>query len=114
MKLPLIHVGLSTPLWLVAHQCQSLSRQWQQRYTACRRLVCATRHCWPCSELLQRELHPASWQDIDVVEVLLAVHEFFQQLGIDEIRQRGNTDDKPLRMVKTLLHELCKRRVRQH
>ena len=45
-------------------------------------------------------------------EVLLAVHEFFQQLGIDEIRQRGNTDDKPLRMVKTLLHELCKRRVR--
>ena len=48
-----------------------------------------------------------------MVEVLLAVHEFFQQLGIDEIRQRGNTDDKPLRMVKTLLHELCKRRVRR-
>ena len=43
--------------------------------------------------------------------LLLAVHDFFQQLGIDEIRQRGNTDDKPLRMVKTLLHEICKRKV---
>ena len=44
--------------------------------------------------------------------VLLAVHDFFQQLGIDEIRRRGNSDDKPLRMVKTLLHEICKRKAR--
>jgi hypothetical protein len=50
-------------------------------------------------------------QDVDLATVLLGVHEFFQALGIDEIRQRGTADDKPLRMVKTLLHELCKRKV---
>lgn len=27
---------------------------------------------------------------------------------MDEIRRRGQEDDKPLRMVKTVLHELCK------
>lgn len=34
-------------------------------------------------------------------------------LGVDEIRRRGAEDDKPLRMVKTILHELCKLKVRE-
>ena len=33
---------------------------------------------------------------------------FFHSLGVDEIRRRGQCDDKPLRMVKTILHEVCK------
>lgn len=43
---------------------------------------------------------------------MAAIHEFFVGLGVDEIRRRGAADDKPLRMVKTLLHELCKHEVR--
>ena len=35
----------------------------------------------------------------------------FMGLGVDEIRRRGAEDDKPLRMVKTILHELCKLKV---
>ena len=42
---------------------------------------------------------------------MAAIHEFFTGLGVDEIRRRGSADDKPLRMVKTLLHELCKHEV---
>ena len=41
-------------------------------------------------------------------ELLMEVHAFLDCLGVDEVRQRGSQDDKPLRMVKTLLHELCK------
>ena len=41
-------------------------------------------------------------------ELLVAVHSFLDRLGVDEVRQRGAQDDKPLRMVKTLVHELCK------
>ena len=41
-------------------------------------------------------------------ELLMSVHAFLDRLGVDEVRQRGAQDDKPLRMVKTLLHELCK------
>ena len=33
-----------------------------------------------------------------------------QALGADEVRRRSQLEDKPLRMVKTLLHELCKLR----
>ena len=47
-------------------------------------------------------------QDIDLDELLLGIHSFFMGLGVDEIRRRGAEDDKPLRMVKTVLHELCK------
>ncbi|KAF9609857.1 hypothetical protein IFM89_018842, partial [Coptis chinensis] len=32
------------------------------------------------------------------------------ELGMEEIRKRAGADDKPLRMVKTILHELCKLR----
>ncbi len=44
--------------------------------------------------------------------VLLSVHTFFDALGGEEIRKRGAREDKPLRMVKTVLHELCKLKVR--
>jgi cytoskeleton-associated protein 5 len=45
---------------------------------------------------------------LDVSEVLLTVHSFFMVLGVDEIRRRGAEDDRPLRMVKTVLYELTK------
>lgn len=50
-------------------------------------------------------------QEIECATVLLAVDDFFRQLGLAEIRLRSSRDDKPLRMVKTLLHELCKKKV---
>lgn len=42
----------------------------------------------------------------------MALHQFFESLGSNEIKRRGVGEDKPLRMAKTLLHELCKRVVR--
>ena len=42
----------------------------------------------------------------------MCVHRFLDELGVDEVRQRGAADDKPLRMVKTLVHEMCKCLVR--
>lgn len=47
-------------------------------------------------------------QSIDLHSLLLSIHGFFEALGVDEIRRRCQADDKPLRMVKTILHELCK------
>ena len=47
-------------------------------------------------------------QGMRVQEVVMCVHRFLDELGVDEVRQRGAADDKPLRMVKTLVHELCK------
>ncbi|KAK9814323.1 hypothetical protein WJX72_004049 [[Myrmecia] bisecta] len=49
-----------------------------------------------------------SLEEIELDDVLLSIHSFFMGLGVDEIRRRGAEDDKPLRMVKTILHELCK------
>lgn len=51
---------------------------------------------------------PATVQTVDVSELLLSIHMFFTNLGVEEIRRRGAREDKPLRMVKTILHELCK------
>eukprot|EP00798_Chlamydomonas_sp_ICE-L_P001437 gene1437-32811_t len=45
---------------------------------------------------------------IDLRALLLSIHNFFEALGGEEIRRRGARDDKPLRMVKTILHEVCK------
>ena len=50
-------------------------------------------------------------QEVDLDQLLLSIHDFFMGLGVDEIRRRGADDDKPLRMVKTILHELCKIKV---
>lgn len=51
---------------------------------------------------------PTRSQSVDLEGLLLNIHDFFLYLGVDEIRRRSSADDKPLRMVKTILHELCK------
>ncbi len=53
-------------------------------------------------------------QELDLDMLLMSIHDYFMGLGVDEIRRRGADDDKPLRMVKTILHELCKLKVSQH
>lgn len=50
-------------------------------------------------------------QELDLDMLLMSIHDYFMGLGVDEIRRRGAEDDKPLRMVKTILHELCKLKV---
>ncbi|PRW20522.1 microtubule associated isoform A [Chlorella sorokiniana] len=50
----------------------------------------------------------ASQEGVDLGALLFNLHDFFLFLGVDEIRKRSSSDDKPLRMVKTILHELCK------
>lgn len=50
----------------------------------------------------------ASQEGVDLGGLLFNIHDFFLFLGVDEIRKRSSSDDKPLRMVKTILHELCK------
>eukprot|EP00210_Caulerpa_lentillifera_P009280 g8845.t1 len=44
----------------------------------------------------------------DISEVIVEIHDFFSKLHPDELRRRGEEDDKPLRMIKTILYELCK------
>lgn len=51
-----------------------------------------------------------SLDGVDIPGLLLSLHDFFLYLGLDEIRKRSSADDKPLRMAKTILHELCKMR----
>lgn len=48
--------------------------------------------------------------DVDLDRVLQSIHIYLQELGMEEIRRRAGADDKPLRMVKTVLHELVKLR----
>lgn len=48
--------------------------------------------------------------EVDLDRLLQSIHDYFQQLGLEEIRKRAGADDKPLRMVKTVLHELVKLR----
>jgi hypothetical protein len=52
--------------------------------------------------------HTLPPQGVDLAGLLFNIHDFFLYLGVDEIRKRSSSDDKPLRMVKTILHELCK------
>ena len=52
-------------------------------------------------------------QELDLDMLLMSIHDYFMGLGVDEIRRRGAEDDKPRRMVKTILHELCKLKVTQ-
>ncbi|KAL0028272.1 hypothetical protein WJX79_006476 [Trebouxia sp. C0005] len=55
--------------------------------------------------------------ELDLDMLLMSIHDYFMGLGVDEIRRRGADDDKPLRMVKTILHELCKLKglaIKQH
>ena len=53
-----------------------------------------------------------SAQHIDLRALLLSVHKFFDALGGEEIRRRGARKDKPLLMVKTVLHEVRGGRIR--
>ncbi|CAJ1976721.1 unnamed protein product [Sphenostylis stenocarpa] len=48
--------------------------------------------------------------DVDLDRILQSIHLYLQDLGMEEIRKRAGADDKPLRMVKTVLHELVKLR----
>ncbi|RZB44583.1 protein MOR1-like isoform X2 [Glycine soja] len=48
--------------------------------------------------------------DVDLDRILQSIHLYLQDLGMEEIRRRAGADDKPLRMVKTVLHELVKLR----
>ncbi|XP_073114484.1 protein MOR1 isoform X2 [Elaeis guineensis] len=48
--------------------------------------------------------------DVDLDHILHSIHVYLQELGMEEIRRRAGADDKPLRMVKTVLHELVKLR----
>ena len=41
-------------------------------------------------------------------QVLLSLHDYFATLGSVEVRRLSAENDKPLRMVKTVLHTLCK------
>ncbi|KAI4304346.1 hypothetical protein MLD38_039873 [Melastoma candidum] len=47
---------------------------------------------------------------VDLDRILQSIHVYLQELGMEEIRRRAGADDKPLRMVKTVLHELVKLR----
>ncbi|KAJ6841944.1 protein MOR1-like [Iris pallida] len=57
------------------------------------------------TKVLQVTIH-----DVDLDRVLQSIHVYLQDLGMEEIRRRAGADDKPLRMVKTVLHELVKLR----
>eukprot|EP00252_Welwitschia_mirabilis_P027944 TRINITY_DN9838_c0_g1_i1.p1 TRINITY_DN9838_c0_g1~~TRINITY_DN9838_c0_g1_i1.p1 ORF type:complete len:2078 (+),score=475.99 TRINITY_DN9838_c0_g1_i1:649-6234(+) len=48
--------------------------------------------------------------EVDLDRLLQSINLFLQELGMEEIRRRSGVDDKPLRMVKTVLHELVKLR----
>ncbi|XWS11460.1 hypothetical protein CRYUN_Cryun37aG0000100 [Craigia yunnanensis] len=48
--------------------------------------------------------------DVDLDCILQSIHVYLQEMGMEEIRRRAGADDKPLRMVKTVLHELVKLR----
>lgn len=47
-------------------------------------------------------------QELDIGTLLLCLHDYFMYLGVEEIRKRSAAEDKPLRMVKTVLHQICK------
>eukprot|EP00245_Coleochaete_scutata_P012740 TRINITY_DN4980_c0_g4_i2.p1 TRINITY_DN4980_c0_g4~~TRINITY_DN4980_c0_g4_i2.p1 ORF type:complete len:391 (-),score=85.53 TRINITY_DN4980_c0_g4_i2:134-1180(-) len=46
--------------------------------------------------------------EVDLDCLLESIFLYLQELGMEEIRRRAGADDKPLRMVKTVLHELVK------
>nr|GME15506.1 protein MOR1 isoform X1 [Ipomoea batatas] len=48
--------------------------------------------------------------EVDLDRILQSIHIYLQELGMEEIRKRAGADGKPLRMVKTVLHELVKLR----
>ena len=61
-----------------------------------------------CLIKLTKSLETGGLHDVDVTDLLLYLHDYFMFLGVEEIRKRSAAEDKPLRMVKTILHQLCK------
>lgn len=49
--------------------------------------------------------------ELDIKRLIWDLHMYFVALGVDEIRRRGEEEDKPLKMVKTILHEICRHKV---
>ena len=47
-------------------------------------------------------------REMDLDFLLLGIHEYLEEVGLEEIRRRSGLVDKPLRMVKTVLHQACK------
>jgi cytoskeleton-associated protein 5 len=47
-------------------------------------------------------------KDVDISFLMVCLHDYFMFLGVEEIRKRSAAEDKPLRMVKTILHQICK------
>ena len=72
--------------------------------------MCALSHMIVLHWHFQRSFS-VNLQELDLNMLLMSIHDYFMGLGVDEIRRRGAEDDKPLRMVKTILHELCKLKV---
>ena len=50
----------------------------------------------------------ATIEAVDVPRVLLAVHGYLMAFSVDELRKLASTNSRPLRMIKTLLHELVR------
>nr|GEW51009.1 protein MOR1 [Tanacetum cinerariifolium] len=46
--------------------------------------------------------------EVDIDCILQSIHVYLQELGVEEIKRSAGADDMPLRMVKTVLHELVK------
>ena len=47
-------------------------------------------------------------QEVDTGEMLLVIHHYLMSLGLDEICRRGARDEENLKLVKSILHELCR------
>lgn len=50
-------------------------------------------------------------QEIDMHQLLMVIHHYFMSLGVDEIRRMGTQDEKSLKIVKNILHVICKLKV---
>ena len=61
-----------------------------------------------CLIKLTKGLSDSKDVTVDISFVLLCLHDYFMFLGVEEIRKRSAAEDKPLRMVKTILHQICK------
>ncbi|XP_042752685.1 protein MOR1 [Lactuca sativa] len=48
--------------------------------------------------------------DVNIDRILQSIHVYLEELGVEEIRRRAGTEERPFRMVKTLLYELVKLR----
>ncbi|XP_022845669.1 protein MOR1-like [Olea europaea var. sylvestris] len=64
---------------------------------------CLFSHISHLTEVLQNTIY-----DVDLDRILQSIHMYLQELGTERINKTAGADDKPLHMVKTVLHELVK------